>query len=311
MNRPSITLAQVLDGLRAEQLTQAGDDALAYLDRRPAPQPWYVRAMVGFGAWLASLMLIGFVTSLSMIAGGGYGIIGALLITGATLIRQRADGDFLTQCAMAASLAGQALLAYAVADSLGYDETEAFLGVALMMSVTLFFIYPDSVHRVLMLLLAAGELTGLLYHWEANALVPLIGPLLAGALILLMERLPTLAGSRHARLIQPLASGLMLGAFGLLLLSTVYLLPELGAEFVFYPRPWISSLLLGAALLYLGNRLWPELADPADARSRRLFLALLLLIAASAWYAPGLNLGLIVLLLGARSGRRSFIGAGI
>ena len=69
MSTPNVTLHDVVSALRAEHLL--GDEGLAYLDHRTEEQPWYIRAMVGFGAGLASLLVIGFVASFSLMADGG------------------------------------------------------------------------------------------------------------------------------------------------------------------------------------------------------------------------------------------------
>ncbi|MEW8187510.1 MAG: DUF4401 domain-containing protein [Candidatus Thiodiazotropha endolucinida] len=311
MSGSTVTLNHIVNNLRAENLLSTEDDALGYLKSRPNPQPWYIRMMVGFGAWLASLLLIGFIASITLMFDGGYIIIGAALIVCAILVRQRSDRDFLVQCALAFSLAGQALVAYGFADIAGHGEFEIFLGFALVISSALFFLFPDRIHRVIMVLLATGSLTTLLYHWEANALVPLLGPALTGILILLHNRMPTLVAGRHSELLHPLMSGLMLSAFGTLLLSTVYLLPELETDFLFYPRPWISTILLGLLFIYLGRLIWPVIAGTEDTKSLLLPYGIMIVITTCAWYAPGLLLGLIVMLLGAHSGRVTFTGAGI
>jgi hypothetical protein len=103
----------------------------------------------------------------------------------------------------------------------------------------------------------------------------------------------------------------MLTAFGFLLLSTVYILPELRSAFAFYPRPWISTILLGVLFLYMGTRVWPQIGEVAGSPGMAVFFCLLLVITVSAWAIPGLLLALIVIMLGATSGNRVFIGAGI
>ncbi len=306
-----MTLSQLLAALREENLIAADADPLASGSPPPDPQPWYIRAMVGFGAWLASLLLIGFITGLSIAADGGYTVIGLLLILGAVLLRRQTHNDFLIQCAMACSLAGQALTAFGIADGFSHDEFEAFLVVGMAISALLFYLYPDRIHRVIMVMIATTEAATLIYVLEANALIPFLGPLLAALLLQLHFRQPALASGRFAPLLQPLTTGLMLSAFGLLMLSTVYLLPELEADFVFYPRPWISTLLLGLELLLLGHRLWPEIAGDNGAKTRPLFYAGLVVIVACAWYAPGLVLGLMAVMMGVHTGRLTFIGAGI
>jgi uncharacterized membrane protein len=105
-------------------------------------------------------------------------------------------------------------------------------------------------------------------------------------------------------------TGLMLSAFGCVLLSTVYLLPELGEDLSIYPRPWLSTLLLGALLLYLGGRLWPQVFGE-NTPAVYAGYALMLAVIAAAWANPGLILALIVIILGTSSSSRALTGAGI
>ena len=267
--------------------------------------------MVGFGAWLASLLLIGFVTGLSLAMEGGYTVIGLALIAGAILVRRRFDNDFLVQCALASSLAGQALLAYGVAATMGADEFETYLAIAMIVSSVLFVVFPDRIHRVIMVLIATGALTTLFYVWELNALVPLLGPAFAAALVLLHRQMPNRLAGRLAPFVRPLMSGLMLSAFGVLLISTVYVLPELGAEFEFYPRPWISTLLLGALFLYVGVWIAQPVAKTGNTAALPVVYGTMIVIIACSWAAPGLLLGLIVTMLGAAYGDKTTIGAGV
>ena len=242
---------------------------------------------------------------------GGYAVIGLGLIVGAIWVRRRSSSDFLVQCTLATSLAGQALFAYGFAEFVGHEEFEIFLGFALIVSSALFFLFPDRIHRVIMVLLAGGSLTMLLYVRELNALVPGLGPAFIGGSILVQQQMPRLVGSEYGVLARPLMSGLMLCAGGVLLLSTVYVLPELEVEFQFYPRPWISTILLGGLFLYLGTLIWPDVVGRADANALAVYYGMMILIIACAWNAPGLLLGLIVVMLGAESGSRTFVGAGI
>lgn len=311
MSISNVTLQNVVSTLRAENLLKEGDAALAYLEHRPDLQPWYIRTMVGFGAWLASLLLIGFVAGFSLAMDGGYALIGMALIVGAILVRRRFDNDFLVQCALATSLAGQALFAYGFAQTVGHDEIEIYLGVVLVVSSALFFVFPDRIHRVIMVLLATGSLTTLFYVWELNSLVPILGPAFAGAFILLHRQMPRLVASKSGVYVRPLMNGFMLSAFGVLLISTAYVLPELGMELQFYPRPWISTILLGGLFLYVGTLIWPTVADPASKNAFPVLYGMMVVIIACSWAAPGLLLGLIVVMLGAASGSKTFIGAGI
>ncbi len=86
MSRDKVTLSDVLDGLvESHKITQeTAGRAKLMLQRKAAVQPSYVRAMVGFGAWLASLLLIGFFIGLFAGMGEfGFIVVGMVPVTGA------------------------------------------------------------------------------------------------------------------------------------------------------------------------------------------------------------------------------------
>jgi len=311
MKGDRMTRAQLVEGLRAEGLlsAEAGDEASRMLAGQAPETPWYVRAMVGLGAWLASLLLIGFVAGISL-ATDGVTVVGLLLVAAAVVLRRQTENDFVVQSTLAASLAGQALFMFGITQLVSGDVIEVACGVLVAMSIVLFVIFPDPIHRVISVLLAVGALAVLLYASEAQALVPVLGPALAAALVVVNRNRAGLTAGGKGHLVPPLENGLMLAGFGCLLLSTVYLLPELGA-FSFYPRPWISTLLLGALLLSLGRRILPTWAGDTTRTAGPVVGVLLVGIIAAAWNAPGLLLALIVLLLGVSSGNHFFAGAGL
>lgn len=314
MSRSEVTLEAVIEAVSAEGLVpaEAAGRAEAVVERLHGVQPWYLRAMVGLGAWLASLLLIGFLAGLGLAIGGST-VLGLVLVGAAVWLRRRpavGDNDFVVQCTLAASLAGQGLLNWGIADLLGGTEVKSFCLAAIVVGAVLFFVFPDRVHRVLMVLFAAGALTTLAYAFELNGLVPVLGPAFAGALVLLYRNRSGLASGPAGPLVRPLANGLMLSAFGCLLLSTVYLLPELGAELSIYPRPWISTLLLGALFLHVGAGVRRTLLGGRGGAPAVAVHALMLAVVAASWLAPGILLALVVVMLGAASGHRTFVGAG-
>ncbi len=313
MTRERMKLQQVVDGLRSEGLLPESSEntVTAFLESLHETQPWYIRMMVGFGAWLASLLLIGFVGSIGFAADAGFVIIGVLFIGGAIFARTKLDNDFVVQSALASSLAGQALFAYGVVEISSGNDFESVLSIVIVLNGILFFVFPDRIHRVLSILIAMGSLGILLYLWKLNAVVPIMGPLITTAMVIFYKKQGAIIESGKGYLIRPLINGLMLAAFGFLLLSTVYILPELRWEFAFYPRPWISTILLGALLLYVGTQVWPQIGPVAGSLEMKAFYGFLLMITAAAWAIPGLLLALIVIMLGASSGNRVFVGAGI
>ncbi len=314
MTDRAVKLGQVVERLADEGLLGAerAGKAFALVERLGDVQPWYVRAMVGFGAWLASLLLIGFVAGFGLAVGGST-VLGLVLIAGAVYVRRQpqvSGNDFAVQSTLAVSLAGQALFAWGLASFMPGDEFEAGCVIVMLVSGALFIVFPDRIHRVLMVLIATSALVALVYTLEMNGLVPFLGPAFAAAFVALDVRRPALIARGYGQLARPLANGVMLSAFGCLLLSTIYLLPELGGDFRFYPRPWVSTLLLGALLLYVGGRTFPALLGE-DTGTPPLVWVLLLAVIAAAWAAPGLLLALVVVMLGAAAGHLGVAAVGI
>ena len=190
MTRERVELQQVLDGLRSEGLLPEGSDdtVSAFLKSLHESQPWYIRMMVGFGAWLASLLLIGFVGSIGFAADAGFVIVGILFIGGAIFVRAKLENDFVVQSALASSLAGQALFAYGVVEISGGNDFESMLSIVIVLNGILFFVFPDRIHRVLSILIAMGSFGFLLYSWRFNAIVPIMGPLVATAMVIFYQR---------------------------------------------------------------------------------------------------------------------------
>ena len=80
---------------------------------------------------------------------------------------------------------------------------------------------------------------------------------------------------------------------------------------LFIHDPGYRLFLLGGLLLYMGSQVWPQIGADAGLPATVVFYALLVLITAAAWAIPGLLLALIVIMLGASSGNRVFMSAGI
>ena len=116
MSRVDVSLQDVLNGLQDEDLLPdaTADRAAALIENMHSIQPWYIRTMVGFGAWLASLLLIGFVASIGFVAEGAFIVIGLGMIVAAVTVRKRFDSDFMVQSTLAVSLAGQGLFAFGI-----------------------------------------------------------------------------------------------------------------------------------------------------------------------------------------------------
>jgi uncharacterized membrane protein len=69
--------------------------------------------------------------------------------------------------------------------------------------------------------------------------------------------------------------------------------------------------MLGAMLIYVLSKAWADLLAGMPVARLYSIVAIVVLIIAASWLAPGLVLSLIVIVLGSHTGHRSMIGAGI
>jgi hypothetical protein len=304
----------VLAGLSRENLLAADweQDAAAALEALDESQPWYVRTMVGFGAWLASLFLISFVVGVSVVAtDGGYVILGLIFMVAATVLRRRVDADFANQMTLATSLAGQALFVYGIADLGDFDDLEVPLLALIVLNVILVAVFPDRIHRFLSTVGIVTAVVGLAYLWELNGLVPVVGPVLAAALVAMNDNEAMFVVKGGDEVLRPVMAGTMISAFGCLLLSTVYLFPEIARQLSIYPRPWISTVMLGAVLLFVERRIWTRVFGSASGAPALIAYVLTVALIVAALPAPGLILALVVIALGTAQGSPGYTGAGL
>lgn len=301
-----LTVGKVLQELAAEGLLDPGGEsgARAALQRGEVATPWYLRFMVGFGAWWAAFFFIGFFTLLTHSRPAGL-LFGVMLILGAIWVRRLDRGDFLNQLALAASLAGQLLVLF------GSDIGSA-AGIALLlllMQGVLIPFYADKTHRLLSTLIAVGAIEVLIFEWKWTYGTGVLAGTLSIVSIYLWLNETLFAGRALERAVRPVAYGLVIAMFGLLLPSVFPPAFDPQAPFTLHVRHlWLSTVLLGAGLLYLAHVLLTEHGrHPFEPLALASYLAVLLLMW-PAQRAPGLLGGLIVLLLGFRRGNRLLVG---
>jgi len=208
-------------------------------------QPWYVRTMIGFGSWLASLLII-----VSILAGtgsyerGGVAIgLGLIFIIGATALRRASSHDFTIQMALAFCLAGQGLLLYGMSDR--YLSFVSLLYVIVLLQVIMIFIYPDRILRFLSVMFGVQAIVLLLFKANAQEwLHGLVFGLLMAFLLLEKNSYALIERGWYER-VAPVMYGLLIAALAVLMLSTIYILPELRVQMTFFPYPWVSAVLSG------------------------------------------------------------------
>ncbi|ATB27889.1 DUF4401 domain-containing protein [Melittangium boletus] len=265
--------------------------------------PWFIRVLIGGGAWLSSLFLMIFVgMALSFAEKEGALILGLLLTGGAIVLRRSEPGLFLTQTALAIGLAGQGLFAFGM-DSLVRNVP---LALALfVLEVFILVVYPDLIQRFLSTCAASLALLYVLHQGLSIVVmdVGLVG--LAALAHGLFLHQGTLQARRWGALVTPAAFGLVTTLLTLLLVGAWQ--GELfGDEAVLRI---LVTMGLTTVTLYSAWRVLEELnTAPGGTAGVTLFVALSL-TALLTFRAPGVIAAVGVVLLGFH--RRSVVLLGM
>ncbi len=236
--------AQLLQELCRQGLVEP--EALPHLealDEHDRP-PWFVRLLLGLGAWLASLFAVVCLflaqllsSELSML------MMGLMLGLGATALRRsirEGGNDFFNQLALAGMLTSQIL----VAVGLGAWLDELWAPFTLAFMALLIGVYPDRTGRFLTCLAMCAILAYLCfeYGWLTPGMVVLPLALAAGWLWLQAPRLPLGAAS------PPLSFASVIGCFALILILKPGMVTAC-----------LLTLAVAGLAWRLSGRLWPPL----------------------------------------------------
>jgi len=258
-----LPIATLLDRLVAEghaTPTQPAlaREALAAAEEAEEATPWYVRVAAGFGAWIATLLVVGFLGGIGLRPGDASAlVVGLALVAGAVALRRTARAEFARQVALAASFAGQALVMLRLAD---VTDSVGGAGIAaLALSLALIPIVPDAVHRFASAVVGSlgllAAVASLRLRWDAGADAEAFAPsLLAvrGADLAALALVAVAAwawrsdvrwrDARLAEIVEPVAWGVTVAVLGVLLADAA-LGPSIGW---FTPGSRASDWQLGA-----------------------------------------------------------------
>lgn len=251
--------------------------------------PWYLRAAAGIGAWATAAALIAAVAlilaevldgeALPLTAAGS----GAALAAAAAALHRRSRGEFATQLAVAAALAGQALLVGglgAESESLTAAAAAAAASAALLIAAI-----RDPELRFLATALAVGVAFAALLEREVPEPAGILAALTLPAALGLLLRPPAgfaLRGVALALLLTPMA---------------VMLVPEAGG----FGSGWLPRAAYAVALLavlVLAGRTTRSTAGAAGLAAAT--VALLVGMAAAPGIAAAMLLLALAYLLGSR-----------
>jgi hypothetical protein len=288
------------------RLAEAGIDLQPGNDQGPVI-PWYLLVLQGIGGWLAALFLLGFL-GLGFIQALDKPIIalvlGLLLIGGAFGLLLHQQSVFLEQLVLASSLAGQLLVAYAIAYWL--DDINALFWVGmLILHSALAVLMASQLHRIFSALFAGLSLFFLGVETGAVYGIP---PVVLG--ITCVFWLNEFHYPQHRNALKSIAMGLTLG---LLVMQYLIRFPELVEDslaIAWFPH-WLGEWLTGAALGYLAYRVIR--VNPMALTGRALIISAvtLVLLCLASSYAFGLTQGAALIALGFAISHRIVMGLGV
>ena len=274
--------------------------------------PWYVKVLLAFSGWLAALFLLGFIgMGLNFVFRNSTAAftIGGMMIGGAFAILRVPKNEFVEHLALAVSLAGQALVVFAIFEILNRNEKNAWLLVALL-QVPLAVVMPNFVHRVFSSFVAAFAFSMTLTIMGWPYVVDGVVMLLAAWCWLNEFRFP-----QHMGKIRAIGYGLVLA---LILFKGAALFGYRTMGWRYYQnqlelliKPWVGEVLIGVVTLYVVLRLLQRYGRGfSDRLSITVLLGTLILCAVS-MKVQGITVGMVIMLLGFAGANRVLLGLGI
>ncbi|MBD3894703.1 DUF4401 domain-containing protein [Halomonas sp. ML-15] len=299
--------------LLKERLGQGGIDVAEREAPLPLATPWFVRALQAFSGWLAALFLIGFIamgTVFILDSSVAAGILGSVFIAGAYAALRANGGDFLEHLALAASLTGQLLVAWAVASAMG-GESAGLWWLLLLFQSLLALIMPSLTHRCVSAFAACLALyLALIGSVAATSLAGGLVLLVATALWLNEFRWPA-----YMRQCQALGYGLLLGLLAIQVMQyagrSPFMFRHDDGSMQAWLEPWAGDGLAMLALLLLLRKVLQRHAQVMAIKGRVVACVAAALLMLLSLQAHGLSQGAVVIMLGFAIGNRLIIGLGV
>jgi len=284
----------------------------------PAPDttkletPWYVKVLMAFSGWLAALFLLGFVGTgflfLVESAPASF-IMGALMIGGAYAILRAPKNEFFEHLVLAASLAGQALIGWAIFRLMSANPTMAYVLIGLLQA-SLAIIMPNFIHRVFSSYFAAMAFSAAITYQGLPYIFSGVLMFVVAWIWLNEFRYP-----QHIQKFRPIGYGLTLA---LIKLKTLMLLGYgsaywqlLNKQSELWIPPEVGELIAGTAMLYV---IWQLLQRGKKTLSAGFAITALLstlLLCILSLEAQGLAMAMLIILTGFAGGNRVLLGLGI
>ena len=275
-----------------------------------AATAWYVRALLGFGGWLAAGFLVSFAfaaVAFVMASPPAAVVVGLGMIAGArAALSARPESPFVVQMGLATSFAGQAVFIVGIERAVDHPQTVAF--VVAMFEATLAVFVPQTVHRFCCAAAAGFAMAIALMLSGAHFLsVGLLAAMVAAAW------LNEFAWAASASTVRPIAYGVTLALVLVQGTWFMQLQPYQLARFgtlEWFPR-WLGSALPAIVLVAVAVRLLQRWQRPLGDRDAMVTIGVTAAIGAASFAAPGVAAAMTVVLLGFANGNRILMAIGV
>lgn len=273
--------------------------------------PWYVKALLAFSGWLAAIFILGFIGAAFQFVfktPSAAFIFGGVMLVGAFALLRMPSNEFVEHLGLATSMAGQALIIYAMFDFASQDKAVAWLLITVL-QIALVALMPNFVHSLLSALVAAIAFSLMLTELHI--------PYVTGGIIMLGASLCWLNEFRYPqqmKKIRAIGYGLVLAliAFrGISQFSHSTFGDVSTQNHAFWAQPWLGELMIGAVSLYVIWRLLQRYRQPINSRLSIITLLATLLICAVSMNVQGITVGMLIISLGFYCGNRVLLGLGI
>jgi uncharacterized membrane protein len=274
--------------------------------------PWYVRAMLGIAGWIGALFLLAFIALglVTIIKSSTAAIVvGAVFCAAAfAMFRFAKDNVFVTQFALAVSLAGQALFIFGIASDMKTEGT-GFAMTIFVLEGALAVAVPNFIHRVLTTYAATMALEWVLGSFGAWTLAPII-PATGIAVIWLDESL----WARRASVWAPIGYGLVLA---MLSMSAMFMVGSYAGfsfpgmhQAAILVAPWLGRVVIAGLLVWAVVRLLHREGVELGSKPGTFALVLVSVVALASLLAPGVAGALLLILLGFATSNRILLALG-
>lgn len=274
--------------------------------------PWYVRAMLGVVGWIGALFMLGFVGLLFSSALENpvvAALIGSVCCGVACAAhRSPGKGDLVGQFALALGFVGQALLLFAIFDAFKDIKFICyFLAFCLELALTL--VMPNFIQRVFTTFAASLVL---FFGFAEAGLHGVSLPLVTALCALVWRKEIKLAG--RSALWQPVGYGLLLGVIQQAI-TALFAGDKMhsfgGGNWLSMNEIAVSTVLVAFIVLAVTVDILQELSVKSFSRGGIAILTCVTVVLAASFWAHGLAVACLVLILGFAGGNRVIFGLGV